>query len=117
MHELWLFHPYFACKCSFREISMIKIVSLDQRKPILLYLKIKKSKIQKSEICKLHIHYSKNRNKTSTQPILKSNSTSFMFNNIFCTINIKKGIHWEGGGISKQYPHFYAFYWLLIFNY
>ena len=36
---------YFICKCSFREISMIKMVILDQSKPISLYLKIKKFKI------------------------------------------------------------------------
>ena len=28
--ELGLFHPYFVCKCSFREISMIKMVILDK---------------------------------------------------------------------------------------
>ena len=27
--QLGLFHPYFLCKCSFREISMIKVI-LDQ---------------------------------------------------------------------------------------
>ena len=53
-----LFHPYFVCKCSFREISMIKMVILDQSKPISLILKIKKSKIQKSEIRKLYVYYS-----------------------------------------------------------
>ena len=37
---------------------MIKIVILDQSKPILLILKIEKSKIQKSEICKLYGYYS-----------------------------------------------------------
>ena len=37
----------------------------------------------------------KNRNKTSIQPILISNSTSFMFNKIFCEIG-KKVIHWRG---------------------
>ena len=58
VHELGLFHPYFVCKCSFREISMIKIVILDQRKPISIILKIKNSKIQKSEICKLNVYYS-----------------------------------------------------------
>ena len=31
----------------------------------------------------------KNGTKTSIQPILKSNSTSFIFNNIFCEMNIK----------------------------
>ena len=36
----------------------------------------------------------KNRNKTSIQPNLKSNSTSFMFNNIFCEMKGKKVIHW-----------------------
>ena len=39
----------------------------------------------------------KNGNKTSIQPILKFNSTSFMFNNIFCEMYIKKVIHWGGG--------------------
>ena len=37
----------------------------------------------------------KNRNKTSIQPILKSNSTTFMFNNIFCEMG-KKVIDWGG---------------------
>ena len=44
------FIQYFVSKCSFREISMIKIVIFDQSKPISLYLKIKKFKLQKSEI-------------------------------------------------------------------
>ena len=39
------FFQYFLCTCSFREISMIKMVILDQSKPISLYLKIKKFKI------------------------------------------------------------------------
>ena len=34
LHELGLFLQYFVCKCSFREISMIKMVILDQSKPI-----------------------------------------------------------------------------------
>ena len=38
----------------------------------------------------------KNGNKTSIQPILKSNFISFMFNNIFCEMKGKKVIHWEG---------------------
>ena len=42
----------------------------------------------------MYVYYSKNVNKTSIQPILKSNSTSFMFNNIFCKIKSKKVIHW-----------------------
>ena len=49
---------YFVCKYSFREISMTKMVILDQSKPISQILKNKKSKIQKSKICKLHICYS-----------------------------------------------------------
>ena len=67
---------------------MIKIVILDQNKRIWLILKIKNQNF---------IHFTfiihKNGNKTSIQPILKSNSTSFMFNNIFCEMNIKKVIH------------------------
>ena len=42
LHELGLFHPYFICKCSFREISIIKMVILDQSKPMSLILKIGK---------------------------------------------------------------------------
>ena len=56
--QLGLFHLYFVCKSSFIVISMIKIVILDQSKPILLYVKIKKLNIQKSQICKLHDYYS-----------------------------------------------------------
>ena len=37
-----LFHPYFVCKSSFIVISMIKMVILDQSKPISLILKNKK---------------------------------------------------------------------------
>ena len=58
LRELALFHPYFVCKCSFRKISMIKIVILDQSKPILLILKVEESKIQKYESRKLHVYYS-----------------------------------------------------------
>ena len=39
----------------------------------------------------------KNGNKTSIQPILESNSTSFMLNNIFCEMKGKKVVHWGGG--------------------
>ena len=39
--QLGLFYPYFVCRSSFRVISMIKMVILDQSKPILLYLKKK----------------------------------------------------------------------------
>ena len=51
--QLGLFHPYFVFKNSFIVISMIKIVILDQSKPISLILKNKKSKI-----CKLNVYYS-----------------------------------------------------------
>ena len=55
--QLGLFHPYFVCKCNFREISMIKMVIWDQSKPISLIFEIK-LKIQKYEICELHVYYS-----------------------------------------------------------
>ena len=42
----------------------------------------------------------KNGNKTSVKPILKSNSTSFMFNNNFCEMNIKK-VTFVGGAWGK----------------
>ena len=82
--ELRLFHPYFVCKCSFREISMIKMVILDQSKPLSLILKIKNPKFVNYTfiICK-------DSNKTSIQPIIKFYLTSFMFNNIFCEMTIK----------------------------
>ena len=73
---------------------MIKMVILDKSKPISLYLKIKKNKKFKNTIflnCVFIIH--KSRNKINIQPILKSNSTSFTFNNIFCEMHIKKVIH------------------------
>ena len=53
--QLGLFHSNFVCKSSFREISMIKMVILDQSKPISLILK--KEKIQKEKICKLNVYY------------------------------------------------------------
>ena len=68
------------------------MVIFDQSKPISQYLKINNPKF---------VNYTffiqKNRNKTSIQPILKSNSTSFMLNNIFCEMKGKKVIHWEEG--------------------
>ena len=48
LRELGLFQPHFVCKCSFRKISMTKIVILDQSKPISLILKIEK--IENSKI-------------------------------------------------------------------
>ena len=62
---------------------MIKMVILDQSMPISLYFKI-----EKLEIGKLTFIIHKNGNKTSIQPILKSNSTSVMFNNTFFEMNI-----------------------------
>ena len=67
------------------------MVILNQSKPISLYLKIKKFKNPKYVNCAFIIQ--KNGNKTSIQPILKSNSTSFKFNNIFCEMKGKKVIH------------------------
>ena len=76
---------------------------LDQSKPISLILKIKKYKNPKFVHCTFIIH--NNENKTSIQPNLKFNSTSFMFNNIFCEMKGKKVIHWGGacgnGELSK----------------
>ena len=108
LHELGLFHPYFVCKCSFREISMIKMIILDQSKPISLILKMKKkknSKIRHLYISRLLFH--KNGNKKSIRPIPKSNSTSFIFNNIFCEMNIKKVIHWGVRGESGNRPNLF----------
>ena len=61
-----------------------------QSKPISLILKNKKFKNPKFVNYTFIIH--QNGNKTSIQPILKSNFTSFMFNNIFCEMG-KKVIH------------------------
>ena len=78
---------------------MIKIIILDQSKPISLYLKKKKSKFKNPKYVNYTFIIHKNRNKTSIQPILKSNSTSFMFNKKFCEMKGKKVIHlgelWE----------------------
>ena len=95
--QLGSFHPYFVCKSSFRVISITKMVIWDQSKPISLYLKIKNLKFKNPKFanCTFIIH--KNWNKTSIQPILKSNSTSFMFNNIFCQMKDKNVINWGGG--------------------
>ena len=57
--QLGLFHSYFVSKTSLRVILMIKMVILDESKPISLILKNQKSsKIQKYKICKLHVYYS-----------------------------------------------------------
>ena len=71
------------------KFSMIKMVLLDQSNPISLYSKIKNKNFVNWTFI---IH--KNGNKTGIQPILKSNSTSFMLNIIFCEMKGKKVIHW-----------------------
>ena len=53
-------------------------------------------KIPKFVNCTFIIH--KNGNKTRIQPILISNSTTFMFNNIFCAMKGKKVTQWDGAG-------------------
>ena len=60
---------------------MIKMVIFDQCKPILVILKTEKFKNPKFVNYTFINH--ENGNKTSIQPILKWNSISFMFNNIF----------------------------------
>ena len=71
---------------------MIKMVIFRSKEAISLILKKKNLKFVN---CTFIIR--KNRNKTSIQPTLKSNSIYFMFNNIFGEMTIKKVIHWEGG--------------------
>ena len=90
--QLGLFYPYFVCKSSFRVISMTKMVILDRSKPISLYLKIKKIK-KNPKFVNFTFIIHKKLNNTSIQPILKSNSTSFMCNNIFCEMKGKKVIN------------------------
>ena len=81
---------------------MNKIVILDQSKPISLYLKIKKLKNPKFINCMFII--CKNGNKTIIlQPILKSNATSFIFNNIFC--EIKSKMLSTGGGRGRGWSN------------
>ena len=78
------------------------MVIFDQSKPISLYLKIKKLNNPKFINCTFIIQ--KNGNKTSIQPILKSNSTSFMFNKKFCEVKGKKSYPLGGGatGMGEQ---------------
>ena len=72
------------------------MVILDQSKPIAVYLKRNKIENQKYVNCTFIIH--KNGNTTSIQPILKSNSTSFMINNIFFEMRGKKSYPLGGLG-------------------
>ena len=74
------------------------MVILDQSKPISLYLKIKYWKCKNLKFVNCTFIIRKNGNNISIQPILKSNSTSFMFNNIFWEMKGKKVIHWGGEG-------------------
>ena len=48
--QLGLFHPYFVCKSSSRVISMIKMVILDQSKPISLIFEKKNQKYKSKKI-------------------------------------------------------------------
>ena len=83
---------------------MIKMVILDQSKPIsLIFEKKSNFKNKKFEYSTFIIH--RNENKTSIQSILNSNSTSFIFNNIFCEMKGKKVINWGGiGGNGGTVP-------------
>ena len=83
LRELGLFHPYFVCKCCFKKISMIKIVILNQSKSISLILKIENRKFKNPKFVNCTFIINKNGNKRSIQPILKSDSASFIINNIF----------------------------------
>ena len=71
------------------------MVILDQSKSISLILKNKKLKKKKIVNYTFIIH--KKGNYTSIQPILKSNSTSFMFNNICCIGRSLGAGHWSNG--------------------
>ena len=87
---------------------MIKIVILDQSKPISLILKIKNRKLKNPKFVNCTFIILKNGNKTSIQPILKSNSTSFTFNNIFCQMTIKKLS--TGGWDQGEYGNTHNFF-------
>ena len=82
--QLVIFHLYFVSKSCFRVISMIKMVIWDQSKAILLIFEKKNRNFKNPKFVHNTFIIHKNGNKTSIQPILKSNSTSFIFNNIFC---------------------------------
>ena len=70
---------------------MIKMVILDQSKPISLIFEKKIQKFEKTKFvhCTFIIH------KTEITQVI---STSFIFNNIFCEMKDKKVIHWGGMG-------------------
>ena len=58
MPQLGLFHPYFVCKSSFRVISMIKMVILDQSKQISLIFEEKNQNFKNPKLvnCTFIIH-------------------------------------------------------------
>ena len=72
MPQLGLFHPYFVFKSSFRVISMIKMVILDQSKSISL---IKKKRIiiknKKVVNCTFIIHKNRKLEKYTTHSKIK----------------------------------------------
>ena len=71
------------------------MVILDQSKPIYQsFLKKKNQNFKNPKFVHNTFIIHKNGNKTSIQQILKSNSTSLMYNNIFCDMKGKKVIHW-----------------------
>ena len=94
--QLGLFHPYFVSKSCFRVISMIKMVILDQSRQIRLIFEKKNHNFKNPKFGHSTFIIHKNENKTSIQSIRKSNSTSFMFNKIFCEMKGKKVIHFGG---------------------
>ena len=97
--ELALSRPHFLSKCSFREVSNIFFLLF--RMKISRFGKFWKTIKQKYKNrtlvnCTFIIH--ENGNKTSIQPVLKLNSTPFMFNNNFCDMSIKKSYIRRGSG-------------------
>ena len=79
---------------------MIKMLIWDQSKAILLIFEKKNHNFKNPKFVHNTFIIHKNWNYIGIQPFLKSNSTSFMFNNIFCETKSKKVIHWgDLGGI------------------
>ena len=81
---------------------MIKMVILDKSKPIYLNFKRKKNQNFKNPKFVHNTFIIHKNGKTNIQPIIKSNSTSFMFNNIFCEMKGEKVIHWRGLGRMRD---------------
>ena len=59
------------------------MVILDQSKPIYIIFEKKNQNFKNPKFVHSMFIIHKNRNNTGIQPILKSNSTSFIFNDIF----------------------------------